>query len=147
MASDFQAICGANRAMDADLVGCGKPILNQRELYRCTDCSVPFHRECAIRHFATDNSEDHREAAYAEQFRRWDENAKAAGAAEYASWAIPTIERTTRGVAERCKDCNQPIADHINGCPTYPPLGQPGVTCPQGAGGVLGRVEGSADDQ
>jgi hypothetical protein len=81
----FQAICGANRVMDADLAGCGKPILNQRELYRCTDCSIPFHRDCAIKHFATDD-EEHSQAAYAEQFRRWDENAKGAAEAEYLSW-------------------------------------------------------------
>lgn len=85
MADLFQAICGANRVMDADLVGCGKPILNQRELYRCTDCSIPFHRDCAIKHFATDD-EEHSQAAYAEQLRRWDENIKGAAEAEYLSW-------------------------------------------------------------
>jgi hypothetical protein len=42
----------------------------------------------------------------------------------------------TAGVTAHCADCNQPMGDHINGCPTYPPMGTPGVTCPAAAAGV-----------
>jgi hypothetical protein len=31
-------------------VGCGQPVM-PAEVYRCTDCQVPFHRECLRRHF------------------------------------------------------------------------------------------------
>lgn len=48
-------ICGQNSAMPARLVGCGKPIAGIDDLYRCTHCSTPFHRDCAEKHFKSDN--------------------------------------------------------------------------------------------
>lgn len=48
------ATCGENPLLPAALVGCGKPIHTCAEVYRCTDCGVPFHRECAKRHFGQD---------------------------------------------------------------------------------------------
>ena len=47
------AICGANATFPAERVGCGLPIGTCAEVYRCTDCSVPFHRDCANAHFRT----------------------------------------------------------------------------------------------
>ena len=68
-------ICGENAVLDADLVGCGMPILDPDEgLYRCTDCGVPFHKLCAKRHFSTDTPE-HAQAQLTEQLRRLDERA------------------------------------------------------------------------
>lgn len=32
-------------------LGCGQPIETCAEVYRCTDCTVPFHRQCAQGHF------------------------------------------------------------------------------------------------
>ena len=32
--------------------GCGKPITTCAEVYRCVECAVPFHRDCAKQHFA-----------------------------------------------------------------------------------------------
>jgi hypothetical protein len=46
------------------------------------------------------------------------------------------------GVLARCPDCNQSMGDHINGCPVYPPMGTPGVTCPAAAAGVEGPDHG-----
>lgn len=64
--------CGANTTpIDADLVGCGKPITSPEDVYRCTDCEVPFHRECAVKHFATDTPE-HAAKVFDEQLRRLD---------------------------------------------------------------------------
>lgn len=34
-------------------LGCGQPIETCAEVYRCTDCTVPFHRECAAAHFGS----------------------------------------------------------------------------------------------
>jgi hypothetical protein len=66
-------ICGENTGpVDADLVGCGRPIESLADVYRCTDCGVPFHRICAIRHFATDTPEASAEM-FAEQLRRLDD--------------------------------------------------------------------------
>lgn len=45
------AICGDNIALPANVVGCGEPIYTCAEVYRCTDCNVPFHKDCAVRHF------------------------------------------------------------------------------------------------
>ena len=52
--------------------------------------------------------------------------------------ALPGLfDRNSTPDAEgHCVDCNQPMADHVNGCPTYPPLGTPGVTCSAAAGMV-----------
>lgn len=44
-------ICGANDALPARFVGCGKEISSQKEVYRCTHCDVPFHKNCANYHF------------------------------------------------------------------------------------------------
>jgi hypothetical protein len=32
-------------------LGCGKPIDSLDALFRCVQCAVAFHRECARRHF------------------------------------------------------------------------------------------------
>jgi len=45
-------VCGENPLGVASAVGCGKPIESDAEVYRCTDCTTPFHRVCAIQHFA-----------------------------------------------------------------------------------------------
>ena len=45
------AICGQNPVFPAERLGCGKPIYTCAEVYRCTDCMTPFHRDCARRHF------------------------------------------------------------------------------------------------
>jgi len=43
--------CGQNPSHPADAVGCGKAIDTEADVYRCTDCGVPFHRVCAVLHF------------------------------------------------------------------------------------------------
>lgn len=64
------AICGeAPVPIDPDLIGCGKPIMTAAEIYRCTDCDVPFHKACAIKHFATDTPEN-AQAVFREQLKR-----------------------------------------------------------------------------
>lgn len=51
---DFLTICGFNTiGLDADLVGCGKPIYLIADVFRCIDCQVPFHRECLRKHFGS----------------------------------------------------------------------------------------------
>ncbi len=47
------ATCGQNNVFPASRIGCGQPIYTCAEVYRCTDCGVPFHRDCALRHFGT----------------------------------------------------------------------------------------------
>ena len=42
------AICGEN---PAERMGCGMRIETCAEVFRCTDCAVPFHRRCAHLHF------------------------------------------------------------------------------------------------
>ena len=44
-------ICGQNAVLPARIVGCGQPIETWDEVYRCTHCDVPFHKECANKHF------------------------------------------------------------------------------------------------
>ena len=54
------AICGENAVFPARVSGCAEPIMTHGEVYRCTDCDIPFHKECAKKHF--DNhvfTEDH----------------------------------------------------------------------------------------
>lgn len=46
------AVCGENPFIAATEAGCGLPIKTCAEVYRCTDCDVPFHKECAKKHFA-----------------------------------------------------------------------------------------------
>lgn len=45
-------ICGAIREMNGKLFigGCGKEV-KIKDAYRCTDCTAPFHRKCAKKHF------------------------------------------------------------------------------------------------
>ena len=44
-------LCGALVDVEKPLVGsCGKWV-NVTEVYRCADCTAPFHRKCLIRHF------------------------------------------------------------------------------------------------
>jgi hypothetical protein len=50
------AVCGASKVAQSlgfapERIGCGKRVETCEEVYRCTDCRVPFHRECAVRHF------------------------------------------------------------------------------------------------
>ena len=49
------AICGEGKIFPARIVGCGKPIETIDELYRCTHCGIPFHKDCAETHFRDDN--------------------------------------------------------------------------------------------
>jgi hypothetical protein len=58
MTSDklLEGVCGENQSiLPADMVGCGKSFASPREVYRCTHCDVPFHKECAEKHFQSDN--------------------------------------------------------------------------------------------
>jgi hypothetical protein len=79
-ASSQGPACGENPVTDADLVGCGKHIEKQADVFRCTHCGVPFHRDCAERHFATDTVE-HGTAMLTEQIRRLDAKEAAASSA------------------------------------------------------------------
>lgn len=45
------AICGQNTVFPPERMGCGQPIATCAEVYRCTECSVPFHKRCAEKHF------------------------------------------------------------------------------------------------
>jgi hypothetical protein len=45
------ATCGENTLFPATRMGCGEPILTCAEVFRCTECAVPFHRTCADKHF------------------------------------------------------------------------------------------------
>lgn len=62
---------------------------------------------------------------------------RAHGNADDATEAAAHLERLKHKV--RCVNCGQPMGDHVAGCPIYPPLGTPGVTCPAAASGVGGR--------
>lgn len=42
----------ARKTVTWECVGCHKPITPSYEIFRCTDCSMPFHRDCAKAHFA-----------------------------------------------------------------------------------------------
>lgn len=45
-------ICGQNPILPPHrLQGCGKRITSVEELYRCAECSTPFHQNCIKRHF------------------------------------------------------------------------------------------------
>jgi len=48
-------VCGHRNFLDTvdDSTGCGEPIETVVEVYRCTECRIPFHHSCAIRHFET----------------------------------------------------------------------------------------------
>ena len=48
------AICGHDPTgtFPDGRIGCGQPIETCAEVYRCTDCTVPFHRRCAEGHFS-----------------------------------------------------------------------------------------------
>lgn len=52
--------CGTNPVLPSGRVGCGRHIMSELELFRCAQCSVPFHRECLRSHFG-----EHAEAALA----------------------------------------------------------------------------------
>jgi hypothetical protein len=60
--------CGQNQVLDADLVGCGRAIA-EGEVYRCVECKVSFHRECARKHF--NRGEIFTQEIYDEQCYRW----------------------------------------------------------------------------
>ncbi len=49
------SVCGNNILFPATRVGCGEPMYSCMEVYRCTDCGVPFHRTCAVMHFGHDH--------------------------------------------------------------------------------------------
>jgi hypothetical protein len=44
------AKCGNGVVAGGHLVGCDRPFTSEREIFRCYDCDVPFHRECLKRH-------------------------------------------------------------------------------------------------
>jgi hypothetical protein len=44
-------VCGQNNLFPAERVGCGCAITRETDVFRCTDCGTPFHRECAKAHF------------------------------------------------------------------------------------------------
>lgn len=46
------ARCGENPGGPAAAGGCGAPIAEAGDLFRCVDCATPFHRDCALAHFA-----------------------------------------------------------------------------------------------
>jgi hypothetical protein len=51
------AICGESSVSKSlgfkpERIGCGKRIDACAEVFRCTDCRVPFHHACAVKHFA-----------------------------------------------------------------------------------------------
>lgn len=48
------AICGHDPTgtFPDGRIGCGRPIETCAEIYRCTECTVPFHRKCAEVHFS-----------------------------------------------------------------------------------------------
>lgn len=57
------AICGENPValklgMSARCLGCGERIATCAEVFRCTDCLTPFHRECARKHFGEHGREE-----------------------------------------------------------------------------------------
>lgn len=59
------AVCGENDfakslGMGPGRLGCGERIETCAEVYRCTDCTTPFHRECAKKHFGEHPKEDAR---------------------------------------------------------------------------------------
>src|SRR6185437_11921707 len=82
---DFVEICGRNRLLDADFVGCGQPIVLVSELYRCTHCDVPFHKKCILKHFESDNVIT--QEIVDEQERRWDERAENEHFVDYAEFS------------------------------------------------------------
>jgi len=73
-------VCGKNGLLDADFIGCGQIIWDVKDLYRCTDCDVPFHKQCAQKHFDKNNvlTED----VVEKQEKRWAERAAKPNAEE-----------------------------------------------------------------
>lgn len=55
-------LCGQNELFPPERVGCGQPITREIDVFRCTDCATPFHRECAKAHFGEHGEEAAREA-------------------------------------------------------------------------------------
>lgn len=44
-------VCGGGHWLPPNVNrGCGEPILDPEDLYRCVDCDVPFHRRCLLKH-------------------------------------------------------------------------------------------------
>jgi len=48
------ATCGTNPLFPPERLGCGRPIATCAEVYRCVDCSTPFHISCIKAHFASE---------------------------------------------------------------------------------------------
>lgn len=44
-------ICGVHHDLGNKSIGCGEGFITHRQVYRCTDCGVPFHKHCAMKHF------------------------------------------------------------------------------------------------
>lgn len=44
-----EIVCGGGHAG----VGCGLTMMDLRDVYRCGDCTTPFHRSCLKAHFGT----------------------------------------------------------------------------------------------
>lgn len=51
MSEIIPPICGSNGALPARFVGCAHQIESWSQVYRCTHCDVPFHKDCANHHF------------------------------------------------------------------------------------------------
>lgn len=43
----------ARKDVEIKCCGCGAAIPNSSQMYRCTDCSQPFHKDCARQHFGS----------------------------------------------------------------------------------------------
>ncbi len=50
--------CGGGHALDGKPVGCGEVFVYAGEVFRCTDCEVPFHKHCARKHFAASQTNE-----------------------------------------------------------------------------------------
>ena len=51
MKPDLRVKCGRLMEYDQLFVGGCDKWVNIMDMFRCTDCTVPFHRKCAIKHF------------------------------------------------------------------------------------------------
>ena len=56
-------LCGTQPILPPARVGCGGYILSELDLFRCGDCTVPFHRECLRAHFASHEADSITEKA------------------------------------------------------------------------------------
>ena len=53
-----QLVCGWNRhGLKFEAVGCCQPIASFEDVYRCADCSTPFHKHCLHKHCADERAD------------------------------------------------------------------------------------------